>query len=271
MPSAPPEPVVSLPLSSWPPRSTSPTPRHLPACHGSLFKPRNPVLPTVGQGEAKLGACSHPHQTVCTPSLKKGADPQLTPDLGGGDPQQAVGGGTFPPSASKPFPKSWNGPRTRPRTPAPVGVSPAHERDFQILSSSKMMARRWERSPRNRKRFMVGGVWKGWREAGCWGTAPRGGCSGRAAGLEGGRGALGWPPLLGGDSRRGSRGGSWWRSRSWEEGGGPEGEESGREAPPRRAESRLSGAPYPAPQACRVRAECHPQDRLIEMCGFTGI
>ena len=86
LPSAPPEPVVSLPLSSWPPQSTSPIPSHLPACHGSLFKPRNPVPPTVGQGEGKLGAWSHPHQTICTPSLVKGADPQVTPDLGGGSP-----------------------------------------------------------------------------------------------------------------------------------------------------------------------------------------
>lgn len=81
----------------------------------------------------------------------------MTPDLKG-DPQQAVGRGTCPPSASKPFPESWD----VPPSPAPVGVSPAHERDFQILSSSKMMARRWERSPRNRKRFMVGGRLAGW-------------------------------------------------------------------------------------------------------------
>lgn len=104
-----------------------------------------------------MGAWSPPHQTVCTPSLGKGADPLVTPDLKG-DPQQAVGRGTCPPSASKPFPESWD----VPPSPAPVGVSPAHERDFQILSSSKMMARRWERSPRNRKRFMVGGRLAGW-------------------------------------------------------------------------------------------------------------
>lgn len=32
-----PEPVAALPLPSRPPRSTSPTPSHLPACHSSRF------------------------------------------------------------------------------------------------------------------------------------------------------------------------------------------------------------------------------------------
>lgn len=87
-----------------------------------------------------------------------------------------MGGETRPLSASKPFPESWDVSRTLPPSPAPVGISPAQERDFQILSSSKMMAKRWERSPRNRKRFMLlGGLaGLGWWEAGWRGSAPRG-------------------------------------------------------------------------------------------------
>lgn len=95
----------------------------------------------------------------------------MTPGLEGGPPASRDGKGDPSPYAPNPFPESWGVPRTLPLPPAPVGVSPAHERDFQILSSSKMMARRWERSPKNRKRFMVGGIWQGWAagrlEGGC--------------------------------------------------------------------------------------------------------
>lgn len=48
--SAPPEPVASLPLSSWPPRSTSPILSHLPACHRSLFEPEHPGAAQRGAG-----------------------------------------------------------------------------------------------------------------------------------------------------------------------------------------------------------------------------
>lgn len=79
----------------------------------------------------------------------------------------------------------------------------------------------------------------------------------RPGGWAGGRErGPGWAPLLEGGSGRGSRGGSGRRSRSWEEGRGREGEGPGEEAPPRRAESRLSGAPYPHQPAGR---DCTPK------------
>lgn len=170
------------------------------------------------------------------------------------------------PYASKPFPESWTVSRILPPSPAPVGVSPAHERDFQILSSSKMMARRWERSPRNRKRFMAEGIWQGW----AGGSQAEGGLPPGAAVLAG---RLGWGAgevpsgglrsgegALGGVAEDGAGGRARARKR---EAGGREGEESGREAPPPRAESRLSSAlylahpPTPTP-ACRVGAEFTP-------------
>lgn len=70
-----------------------------------------------------------------------------------------------------------------PRSPAPATGSsppthsPAHERDLQILSSSRLTARRWERSPRNRKRFMARPASERAR-----GAAPRGGRLGWAPG-----------------------------------------------------------------------------------------
>ena len=159
-----------------------------------------------------------------------------------------------------PLPESWGVPRTLPLPPAPVGVSPAHERDFQILSSSKMMARRWERSPKNRKRFMVGGTWQSWAggrlEGGCppgllfcpggWAVGGRERCprvgSAPGRGLWEGapRPELVAEPELG----RGRKAG----------GGGVR-----RKAPPPRAESRLSGAPYPRFSAlAEPAAECFP-------------
>ena len=95
----------------------------------------------------------------------------MTPDLEEGPLASRDGKGDPSPYASKPSPRVLGCPPHSAPSSAPVGVSPAHERDFQILSSSKMMARRWERSPKNRKRFMVGGIWQGWAggrlEGGC--------------------------------------------------------------------------------------------------------
>lgn len=115
-----------------------------------------------------------------------------------------------------PLPESWGVPRTLPLPPPPVGVSPAHERDFQILSSSKMMARRWERSPKNRKRFMVGGIWQGWAGGRLEGGCPPGLLFWPGGWAVGGAGEVPSGGLRSGEggSGRGRRGRSWWPSRS---------------------------------------------------------
>lgn len=127
----------------------------------------------------------------------------MTPDLEEGPLASRDGKGDPSPYASKPSPRVLGCPPHSAPSSAPVGVSPAHERDFQILSSSKMMARRWERSPKNRKRFMVGGIWQGWAggrlEGGCppgllfWpgGWAVAGAGEVPSGGLRSGEGALG--------------------------------------------------------------------------------
>lgn len=159
-----------------------------------------------------MSSWSHPHQIGCTPSLEKEADPLVTLDLEGGSPASSGGEGPVPLMPPNSSPRPGMSPSLCPPSPAPVGVSPAHERDFQILSSSKMMARRWERSPRNRKRFMVGGIWQGWAGGRQTGGGLPPGAAVLAAGLGAGRDALGWARLRGGGSGRGRRGLSWWQS-----------------------------------------------------------
>ena len=197
-----------------------------------------------------------PHQTVYTPSLRKGTDPPVTPDLEGGSPVSSGGDGRGDPSPSclQTLPRVVGCPPHSPPFSRPMGVSPAQERDFQILSSSKMMARRWERSPRNRKRFMLWGglAGLGWWEAGWAGLPPGadvlagwlgwGAGEGPSGGLHSGEGALGG----GAEAGAGGRAGAGKR----EEGGRGRSPEGG-SAP--RAGFRLSGAPYPAPPGLQNR------------------
>ena len=123
-----------------------------------------------------------------------------------------------------------------------------------------MMARRWERSPRNRKRFMVEGIWQGWAggsQAG--GGLPLGAAvlAGRlgwgagevpSGGLRSGEGALGGGAEAGAGGRA--------RARKREAGG--RGRSPGGRLRPR---GRSPGSPAPPTShlpACRVGAEFTP-------------
>lgn len=87
------EPVAALPLPSWPPRSTSPTPSRLPARHGARFPAPKSRGTREGPAGAEPGAWSHPHPSVCTPRRWKGTDPPVTPGPGRGIPSKQCGGG----------------------------------------------------------------------------------------------------------------------------------------------------------------------------------